>query len=208
MPEHTGCLFIVYKVKPILVEGNLGSECAALVGNRSPLSIENDLTAYALKRGNGSTCELCIGVPTAEEVALSVSGSYDSGNFTGLEGNNNILGYSVVELVGNNEGIYTEALEDKIEDFLKNVDGINEAKVILTLDTSNESVYAQSSSGLDYILTSDGKPISVTEIYPTVRGVAIACTGGERDDIKIKVTELIGAYLGISSNRIKIVGID
>ena len=81
-------------------------------------------------------------------------------------------------------------------------------KVILTLDTSNESVYAQSSSGLDYILTSDGKPISVTEIYPTVRGVAIACTGGERDDIKIKVTELIGAYLGISSNRIKIVGID
>ncbi|MBQ4509547.1 MAG: hypothetical protein II984_02385 [Clostridia bacterium] len=104
--------------------------------------------------------------------------------------------------------LYTEALEDKIEDFLKNVDGINEAKVILTLDTSNESVYAQSSSGLDYILTSDGKPISVTEIYPTVRGVAIACTGGERDDIKIKVTELIGAYLGISSNRIKIVGID
>ena len=104
--------------------------------------------------------------------------------------------------------LYTEALEDKIEDFLKNVDGINEAKVILTLDTSNESVYAQSSSGLDYILTSDGKPISVTEIYPTVRGVAIACTGGERDDIKIKVTELISAYLGISSNRIKIVGID
>ena len=104
--------------------------------------------------------------------------------------------------------LYTEALEDKIEDFLKNIDGINEAKVILTLDTSNESVYAQSSSGLDYILTSDGKPISVTEIYPTVRGVAIACTGGERDDIKIKVTELIGAYLGISSNRIKIVGID
>ena len=104
--------------------------------------------------------------------------------------------------------LYTEALEDKIEDFLKNVDGINEAKVILTLDTSNESVYAQSSSSLDYILTSDGKPISVTEIYPTVRGVAIACTGGERDDIKIKVTELIGAYLGISSNRIKIVGID
>lgn len=104
--------------------------------------------------------------------------------------------------------LYTEALESKIEDFLKNVEGINEAKVILTLDTSNESVYAQSSSGLDYILTSDGKPISVTEIYPTVRGVAIACTGGERDEIKIKVTELIGAYLGVSSNRIKIVGID
>ena len=104
--------------------------------------------------------------------------------------------------------LYTQALEEKIENFLKNVDGIKEAKVILTLDTSNENVYAQNSSGLDYILTTDGKPISITEIYPTVRGVAIACTGGDRDDIKIKVTELISAYLGISSNRIKIVSIE
>lgn len=104
--------------------------------------------------------------------------------------------------------LYTQALEEKIENFLKNVDGISEAKVILTLDTSNENVYAQNSSGLDYILTTDGKPISITEIYPTVRGVAIACTGGDRDDIKIKVTELISAYLGITSNRIKIVSID
>ena len=104
--------------------------------------------------------------------------------------------------------LYTQTLENKIEEFLKHVDGINEVKVILTLDTSNENVYAQNSSGLDYILTNDGKPISITEIYPTVRGVAIACTGGDRDDVKIKVTELISAYLGISSNRIKIVGID
>jgi hypothetical protein len=104
--------------------------------------------------------------------------------------------------------LYTNELEDKIENFLKSVNGINEAKVILTLDTSNENVYAQNSSGLDYILTNDGKPVTVTEIYPTVRGVAIACTGGDRDDVKIKITELIGAYLGISSNRIKTVGID
>ena len=103
--------------------------------------------------------------------------------------------------------LYTEAIERKIEDFLKNVEGINEAEVIVTLDTSEEMVYAQNSNGLDYILTSDGSPISITEIYPTVRGVAIACTNGDRDDIKIKITELICAYLGISSNRIKIVSI-
>lgn len=104
--------------------------------------------------------------------------------------------------------LYTQTLESKIEEFLKRVDGIKDAKVILTLDTSNESVYAQNSSGLDYILTNDGKPISVTEIYPTVRGVAIACTNGNKDEIKVKVTELISAYLGISSNRIEIVSID
>ncbi len=103
--------------------------------------------------------------------------------------------------------LYTEALEKKIEGFLKKVDGIYEAKVIVTLDTSEEKVYAQNSNGFDYILTNDGSPISVTEIYPTVRGVAIACTNGDNDDIKMKITELISAYLGISSNRIKIVSI-
>lgn len=103
--------------------------------------------------------------------------------------------------------MYTDALEKKIEDFLENIEGIYDAKVIVTLDTSEETVYAQNSNSLDYILTSDGSPISITEIYPTVRGVAIACTNGERDDIKMKITELISAYLGISSNRIKIVAI-
>ena len=103
--------------------------------------------------------------------------------------------------------LYTEALEKKIEEFLKKVDGIYEAKVIVTLDTTEEKVYAQNSSGLDYILTNEGAPISITEIYPTVRGVAIACTNGDEDETKMKITELISAYLGISSNRIKIVSI-
>jgi len=98
-------------------------------------------------------------------------------------------------------------LENKIEDFLKKVEGIKEVKAIVTLDTSEEKVYAQNSSGLDYILTNDGSPISITEIYPTVRGVAIACTNGDSDKIKMKITEIISAYLGISSNRIKIVSI-
>ena len=102
---------------------------------------------------------------------------------------------------------YTKELENKIEDFLKNVDGIKKVKVIITLDSSEESVYAQGSNGMNIAVSNDGSPISVTEIYPTVRGVAIACTNGDSDFIKMKVTELVSAYLGISSNRIKIVSI-
>ena len=103
--------------------------------------------------------------------------------------------------------LYSDELEKKIEDFLKNTAGIYEAEVIVSLDTKAEKVYAQNGSGLDYILSSDGNPISITEIYPTVRGIAVACTNGDSDEVKIKVTELISAYLGISSNRIKIVSI-
>ncbi len=103
---------------------------------------------------------------------------------------------------------YTKELEKKIEGFLKEVEGINKVKVILTLDCSYEQVYAQNNSSYDYIITSNGELVEITEIFPVVRGVAIACTNGNDDIVRMKITELISSYLGISSNRIKIVEID
>lgn len=100
---------------------------------------------------------------------------------------------------------YTESLEKKIEAFLKEVQGIKNAKVIITLENSSEQIYAKNESSLDFILSGNGDPISITEIYPQVRGIAIACTNGDRADVKKDITELISSYLGISSNRIKIV---
>ena len=105
---------------------------------------------------------------------------------------------------------YTENLEKKIEKFLLSVDGINKVEVIVTLDTSSEQVYAQNQSNYDFI-TIDSKngesPVNITEIYPTIRGVAIACTNGNDPNVKMEVTKLISSYLGISSNRIEIVEI-
>ena len=105
---------------------------------------------------------------------------------------------------------YTNQLEAKIESFLLSIDGIKKANVIITLDTSNEHVYAQNQSTYDFLTinSSNGEsPVYITEIYPTVRGIAISCTGGDRDDVKMKITKLVSAYLGISSNRIEIVPI-
>ena len=102
---------------------------------------------------------------------------------------------------------YTEALEEKIEAFLKSVKGIKKAQVLITLDTSNEKVYAQNSNNLDYIFSSSGEPIFLSEKYPQVRGVAIACTNGDDARVRQNITELISSYLGIPSNRIKIVAI-
>ena len=104
---------------------------------------------------------------------------------------------------------YTEMLEEKLEKFLLTVDGINKVNVLITLDTSSEQVYAQNQSSFDFItINNSGKesPVYVTEIFPTIRGIAITCSNGDRDDVKIKITKLVSAYLGVSSNRIEIVG--
>ena len=105
---------------------------------------------------------------------------------------------------------YTKYLEQKLEDFILGIDGIKKATVILTLDTSSEQIYAQNQSNYDFLTISSGKgesPVKITEVFTTIRGVAVACTNGDNDEIKMKLTRLISAYLGISSNRIEIVNI-
>ena len=48
--------------------------------------------------------------------------------------------------------------------------------------------------------------VTVAEIYPEIRGVAIVCTGGDDPGIRTALTELLSASLGIPTHRIKIAG--
>ncbi len=105
---------------------------------------------------------------------------------------------------------YTSQLEKKIEDFLLSINGIKKARVVVTLDTSNEHVYAQNQSTYDFLTINSNNgesPVHITDIYPTVRGIAISCTDGDNNEVRMRITKLISAYLGISSNRIEIVSI-
>ncbi|MBQ3040869.1 MAG: hypothetical protein IJD42_04645 [Clostridia bacterium] len=92
---------------------------------------------------------------------------------------------------------YTEELEGKIEDFLKKVDGISDAEVIITLE--------EYSVGEEYTGSFLGDEDSTSASLPKVRGVAIACTNGDDYKVQMTVTEIVSKYLGISTNRIKIV---
>ena len=125
-----------------------------------------------------------------------------------------IFGSSLIEDSGTESSIqldyekYVSSLEEKIERFLLKIQGISKAEVIITLDTSSEQIYAQSNDSYVIIDKESGEsPISITEIYPTVRGIAIACTNGNSDEMKVKITKIISAYLDIPTNRIEIVGI-
>ena len=125
-----------------------------------------------------------------------------------------IFGSSLIEDSGTESSIqldyekYVSNLEEKIESFLLKIQGISKAEAIITLDTSSEQIYAQSNDSYVIIDKESGEsPINITEIYPTVRGIAIACTNGNSDEMKVKITKIISAYLDIPTNRIEIVGI-
>ena len=112
---------------------------------------------------------------------------------------------------------YTENLEKRIKELCRSCDGVGDVHVLLTLDSGSEYVYAsdveqkQDGDGgsvtREYLLvsTSDGdEPVKVTEIYPKIRGVAVVCSGGDRADVREKITSLLSAALGIPTNRIRV----
>lgn len=92
---------------------------------------------------------------------------------------------------------YTKKLEKKIEDFLKEVDGIKDATVIITLEEYNSN-----GNEPDGMFSGSGEQESS---LPRVRGVAVACTNGDNYEMQIKITEIVSKYLGIPTNKIKIV---
>lgn len=113
---------------------------------------------------------------------------------------------------------YTQNLEERIKNLCLSVNGINNVSVLLTLESGSEYVYANNeeentngdsshSYASDYLIVESGEgsePVLVTEIYPKIRGVAVVCSGGDSADVKEKVTSLLSAALGISTNRIKV----
>lgn len=111
---------------------------------------------------------------------------------------------------------YTDILETRITELCTSISGIEEATVLLTLESGSEYVYAQniSSTGSDtgawdYVIIRQGEgeeAVMVTEIYPKIRGVAVVCTGGESAAVQQTITDLLSASLGISSNRIRVAG--
>ena len=107
--------------------------------------------------------------------------------------------------------LLSDELEEKIENLCRSIDGVGYAKALVTLDTSEEYVFAKDSerSGEFVKITTvspDDGGIGLYVISPRVRGVGIVCTDGDRPVMKKTVVELISAALGIDSSKIAVAG--
>jgi len=103
---------------------------------------------------------------------------------------------------------YTKCLEEKIESFLSEINGISKVSVILTVECSGETVYATQGSNSDYVLIKDSKgnesAIPLTEISAKIRGIAVVCDYGGNETLKMTVIELLAALFDIGTNRISV----
>lgn len=113
-----------------------------------------------------------------------------------------------------------KALEERITAMLGTVQGVGGCRVMVTLENSVQQVYATEAShstadsgshSNERVLTvdTDTGPIGlpITQIQPTVRGVAVACDGGDDPTVNRQVTELVATVCHISSQRVCVVDI-
>lgn len=100
---------------------------------------------------------------------------------------------------------YRKALEGELTALCEKVSGAGKVTLLLTLDGSEEAVYAKDerNGATDYVVSS-GEGLLLYRRHPAVLGVAVVCTGGDRADVRAELTSLLSAALGIGANRIYI----
>lgn len=97
------------------------------------------------------------------------------------------------------------------------MDGVGTCKVMITLEKSDENVYATNSeskrdadsgsSKEDYVLydqDSGESPLLLSAYLPNVQGVAVVCTGGDDPAVREKITTTVASLFGIPTNRISV----
>ena len=116
-----------------------------------------------------------------------------------------------------------QAEEKKLQELLECVEGVGKVRVMLTLQESSRQILAQehqlrySGSPLqpeDYekeesTLTvsrgSGSEEVVVTQtVYPQYRGALVVCSGGDRAEVKLAVTEAVSVITGLRSDRISV----
>ncbi len=116
---------------------------------------------------------------------------------------------------------YCEALEHKLETVLKEMEGVGRVKVLLTLESSDEKIYAMdektnsknSNSSAErtfdskYVRTDSkngDEGIVLKTNAPKIKGVVIVCDGGNDSVVANGVTAAVSSALGIGSNAVSV----
>ncbi len=112
--------------------------------------------------------------------------------------------------------VYVQKLEEKAVSLIKEIEGVDDCKVFITLERGFRYVYATDQHVRE---KSDGKetdktivlankdngesPILIEETMPAVAGVAVVCKGASYET-QYRIIEMMCALFDIKSNRITV----
>lgn len=112
----------------------------------------------------------------------------------------------------------TEELEGRLEEALSQMDGVGEARVVLTLrggpaqvlaqDTQHEVREDQSQSSQTTVVISRGsgteEPVVLQQLSPQYQGALVVCSGGGNPSVRLQVVEAVSALTGLGADHISV----
>ncbi|MBR3641175.1 MAG: hypothetical protein IKN53_03990 [Oscillibacter sp.] len=116
----------------------------------------------------------------------------------------------------------TRKLQEEMEAVLSKIEGVGQARVLLTEETDGETElaqdtqlsysgdrsapedYSRSSEAVKVENGSDERIVVTRRCYPTYRGALIVCQGGDRTEVRLTVTQAVSALTGLPSDRITV----
>ena len=118
-----------------------------------------------------------------------------------------------------------DKFESRIEKTLYECEGVGRAKVVLSVESGPESVYAkdakksqreqpegvvvESDSDMKPSIMSEGagkeSPIKIKEMYPEFRGALVVCDGANDVNVRRIVIDSVSALTGLKSDSISVV---
>lgn len=87
---------------------------------------------------------------------------------------------------------YCTSLTSELTSMIEGIESAGSTRVLLTLESSYEYIYLDDDKTLAKI------------IEPKIRGVAVACTGGDDPVVIEKITKLLSTVLSVNTNSISV----
>ncbi|MEE1356292.1 MAG: hypothetical protein UHG68_01865 [Clostridia bacterium] len=99
---------------------------------------------------------------------------------------------------------YRAELERTAASMCASIKGVESAQVNITLEGGMAYVYAKNSEGSygGTYFSSGGDPLLLQYDYPQIIGCAVVCSGAVSTQTKLEITQMMSAYLGISTSKI------
>lgn len=123
--------------------------------------------------------------------------------------------------------VFVRQTEERLTTLVGSIEGAGKCRVLVTLENGVEYVYAtqqrvnsdrsedtdddskrltqkdDSERSVIVVETDGGRQgLVVTELQPTVRGVVVVCEGGDREDVRARVTEAVTVAMDLSEKRV------
>lgn len=195
-------------------------------GNKNYLS-----SLFEIVKGIGMDKLLIIAICGVVLVLLSIPSSGSKSKETNKETQATAGAVSSERNISSNE--YVTMLERKLEQFLLNVQGVGNVKVMITLEDYGEKIVLcekpYSKSGQEDTDSQGGKstkseysqeeqvvyekdsqgneiPYVVKNKQPEIKGIAVIAQGGNDAKMVVKITTLIQALFGVAPHKISVIG--